>query len=180
MNRLASITTVIASFATAFVALILVDPSSAQTIDRTTLPIKEPPSPTITTLDARDAKAPPRFQITAPKGAPNVVIILLDDMGFGASSAFGGPIPMPIANQLAREGLCYNRFHTTSICSASRVALLTGRNHHSNNMGSITETSTAFPGNTGVRPQDITPLAKILLLNGYNTAQFGKSHETAP
>lgn len=107
------------------------------------------------------------------------MIVLLDDMGFGMPSAFGGPIHMPTADRLAAEGLRYNRFHTTALCSPSRIALLTGRNHHSCNMGTIAETATAFPGNTGLRPEDITPLAEILRLNGFNTAQFGKCHETA-
>ncbi len=148
-------------------------------LDRTVLPIKEPQLPPITTVDVRDAKAPPRFQVTPPKGAPNVVIVLIDDMGFGQSSSFGGPIHMPTAERLANNGLRYNRFHTTALCSPTRIALLTGRNHHSCNMGGITEIATAFPGNTGQRPQNIAPLAETLRLNGYNTAAFGKSHETA-
>lgn len=148
-------------------------------LDRSVLPIKEPVRAPITVLDVRDAKAPPRFEVTAPKGAPNVVIVLIDDMGFGQSSAFGGPIHMPTAERLANAGLRYNRFHTTALCSPSRIALLTGRNHHSCNMGAITEIATGFPGQTGQRPQNIAPLAETLRLNGYNTAAFGKSHETA-
>lgn len=155
--------------------------SYSQSLDRMTLPIKEPARPTFTELDVRKAPPPPHpFQVTAPKGAPNVVFILLDDFGFGASSAFGGPITMPTAEQLANEGLRFNTFHTTSLCSPTREVLLTGRNHHSANFGSITETATGYPGNTGKRPQDITPLAEILRQNGYNTAHFGKAHETAP
>ncbi|HVK17960.1 MAG TPA: arylsulfatase [Fimbriiglobus sp.] len=145
--------------------------------DRTVLPIPEPKLAPITEIDARKAKAPTPFQVTAPKGAPNVVIVLIDDMGFGQSSAFGGPIHMPTCEKLANNGLRYNRFHTTALCSPTRIALLTGRNHHSCNMGSITETGTAFPGNTGVRPNNIAPLAEILRLNGYSTAAFGKYHE---
>jgi arylsulfatase len=101
-------------------------------------------------------------------------------MGFGASSAFGGPINMPNLEKIAANGLKYNRFHTTALCSPTRVALLTGYNHHSNNAGSIMETGTAFPGNTGVRPQSITPLAEVLRQNGFSTAAFGKYHETPP
>lgn len=149
-------------------------------IDRTVLPIKEPARPVYHQLDVRGVKAPPEFQVSAPKGAPNVIIVMLDDMGFGASSTFGGPVNMPTAEKLAKEGLRFNDFNTTAMCSPTRTALLTGRNHHSNNMGAIAEDATAFPGNTGVRPQDIAPLAQTLRLNGYNTAQFGKNHEIAP
>jgi len=149
-------------------------------IDRTVLPVAEPPVPVSTTLDVRDAKAPPRFEVTAPKGAPNVVIVLLDDIGFGQSSAFGGPIKMRTLDQLAAEGLRYNNFHTTALCSPTRTALLTGRNHHVNNAGAIMELATAFPGNTGIRPLSVAPLAEMLRLNGYSTAAFGKYHETPP
>jgi arylsulfatase A-like enzyme len=154
------------------------DPAPA--IDRTTLPIPDPLQAVITTLDARDAKAPPRFEVKAPAGAPNVVIVLIDDIGFGHSSAFGGPIHMPTLEKLANGGLRYNRFHTTALCSPTRVALLTGHNHHANNAGAIMELATAFPGNTGVRPREITTLAEILRQNGYSTAAFGKYHETPP
>jgi arylsulfatase len=153
---------------------------AADTLDRTALPIREPKPPAITTLDARDAKAPPRFEVKAPAGAPNVVIVLIDDIGFGHSSAFGGPIRMPTLEKLAGEGLRYNRFHTTALCSPTRMALLTGHNHHANNAGAIMELATGFPGNTGVRPQNITTLAEILRQNGYNTGAFGKYHETPP
>ena len=148
--------------------------------DRTILPVKEPARPTYKQLDARDAKAPARFELKAPKGAPNVIIVLIDDMGFGVSETFGGPVTTPTMNRLADQGIRYNRFHTTALCSPTRVALLTGYNHHSNNMGAITEAATTFPGNTGVRPQTITPMAEVLRLNGYNTAAFGKYHETPP
>ncbi len=147
---------------------------------RTVLPIPEPKPVVITELDARNATAPPRFEVTAPKGAPNVVVVLLDDIGFGQSSAFGGPIRMPTLDKLASEGLRYNNFHTTALCSPTRTALLTGRNHHVNNAGAIMELATAFPGNTGIRPQSVAPLAEMLRLNGYNTAAFGKYHETPP
>src|SRR5512136_1835158 len=148
-------------------------------VDRTVLPIPEPNYPHSTVLDARDATAPPRFEIKAPAGAPNVLIVLIDDMGFGVSSAFGGPVHMPTAYRLATQGLRYNQFHTTALCSPTRTALLSGRNHHMNNMGAITEAATAFPGNTGQRPDNVAPLAEMLRLNGYSTAFFGKNHETA-
>jgi len=149
-------------------------------MDRTVLPIAEPPITPITEQDARKAKAPARFEVKAPAGAPNVVIVLIDDIGFGASTTFGGPINMPTLQALADSGLRFNRFHTTALCSPTRTALLTGRNHHVNNAGAIMELATAFPGNTGVRPNSVAPLAEILRLNGYSTAAFGKYHETAP
>ncbi len=155
-------------------------PTASGGVDRTVLPIPEPPNPSITTMDARDAKAPPRFEVKAPANAPNVVVVLIDDIGFGASAAFGGPINMPTLDRLAAGGLKFNRFHTTALCSPTRVALLTGRNHHVNNAGAIMELATAFPGNTGVRPLSVTPLAEILRVNGYSTSAFGKYHETAP
>jgi len=154
--------------------------TTAGEFDRTILPIKEPTYPALTELDARNAKAPARFEVKAPEKAPNVVVVLIDDIGFGHSSAFGGPIQMPILEKLAANGLKYNRFHTTALCSPTRTALLTGYNHHSNNAGAIMEVATAFPGNTGVRPQSITPVAEVLRLNGFSTAAFGKYHETPP
>jgi arylsulfatase len=155
------------------------EPAPSATIDRTTLPIAEPVYPHSTILDARNATPPPIFQVKAPANAPNVLIVLVDDMGFGQSSAFGGPVQMPNMEKLANNGLRYNGFHTTALCSPSRAALLTGRNHHMCNMGSITETATAFPGQTGKRPNSVAPLAEMLRLNGYATGAFGKSHETA-
>ncbi|MEW5797309.1 MAG: sulfatase-like hydrolase/transferase, partial [Candidatus Zixiibacteriota bacterium] len=153
--------------------------SAQQPIDRTVLPIHEPKLPTYKELDARKAKAPARFEVKAPAGAPNVLIILIDDMGFGVPSTFGGPAQMPTLDRLANGGLRYNNFHTTALCAPTRAALLSGHNHHMNNMGSITETATAFPGYTGVTPQNLAPISNILRLNGYSTAQFGKNHETA-
>ena len=152
---------------------------AADKLDRTILPIPEPKRPVYTALDAREVKPPPRFEVKTPAGAPNVLVILIDDMGFGMSSAFGGPIYMPTVERLGNQGLRYNHFHTTALCSPTRAALLSGRNHHMNNMGAITEASTAFPGNTGQRPNKVAPLAEMLRLNGYSTAFFGKSHETA-
>ena len=104
-------------------------------------------------------------------------MVLLDDVGFGASSAFGGPCPTPTAERLAAGGLKYNRFHTTALCSPTRQALLTGRNHHAVGMGGITEIATSAPGYSSVRPNTAAPLAETLKLNGYSTAQFGKCHE---
>jgi arylsulfatase len=115
-------------------------------LDRTVLPIPEPKYPPFTELDVRSVKVPPSFEVKAPAHAPNVLIVLIDDMGFGQSSAFGGPIQMGTVEKLAKGGLKYNQFHTTALCSPTRAALLSGRNHHVCNMGSITETATAFPG----------------------------------
>lgn len=148
--------------------------------DRTVLPIVRPKRAVYTELDVRNVKAPDRFEVKAPEGAPNVVIVLIDDMGFGVTNTFGGPIEMPTMDKLADHGLRYNRFHTTALCAPTRASLLSGYNHHSANMGSITETSTSFPGNSAVRPQSITPMPEVLLQNGYNTAMFGKCHGVPP
>ena len=121
--------------------------------DRTVLPIPEPQYPHSTVLNVWNAVPPPQFEVKAPAGAPNVLIVLIDDMGFGQSSAFGGPINMPTVDRLANGGLRYNQFHTTALCSPTRMALLTGRNHHMGNTGSIMETSTAFPGSQGSAPR---------------------------
>jgi arylsulfatase len=147
-------------------------------LDRTILPIPHPVPELITEPDVRKAIMPERFDLKAPDGAPNVLVVMIDDMGFGHSNAFGGPIEMPTLERIANEGLRYNRFHTSAVCSASRAALLTGNNSHAVNCGEIADNATGFPGNTFVRPDDITPLAQILRMNGYNTAMYGKSHET--
>jgi arylsulfatase len=161
-------------------AALLASGASAQApVDRTVLPIAEPKRPAITEIDAREAKMPPRFEVKAPAKAPNVVIVLIDDLGFGVPSTFGGPVPMPTLDKLAQNGLRYNNFHTTALCSPTRAALKSGRNHHQVNMGFITEMATGMPGNTGQIPSATAPLAEMLRLNGYATAAFGKWHETA-
>ena len=114
----------------------------------------------ITELDVRKAKAPPRFEVKAPGGAPNVVIVLIDDFGFGQPSTFGGTIAMPTLDRLASEGLRYDNFHTAAMCSSTRAALLTGRNHHTNNTGAVQDIATALAGNTGARPNSVAPLPK--------------------
>ncbi len=146
---------------------------------RAILPIPDVARPGLTTYDAKDPEThyPPIEPLRPPAGAPNVLIVLLDDIGFGASSAFGGPCHTPTAERLAGGGLRYNRFHTTALCAPTRQAMLTGRNHHSVGMGSITETATSAPGNNSLRPNTKAPLALTLKLNGYSTAQFGKCHE---
>lgn len=150
-------------------------------LNRHRLPITTPDGPTDTPVDARDATPPPPAgALRPPAGAPNILIMLIDDMGFGASSAFGGPCEMRVAERLANEGLSFTRFHTTALCSPTRQALLTGRNHHSVNMGVIAEVATSARGYTGVRPDDCATLAQILRMNGYSTAAFGKMHQTPP
>src|SRR6187401_1884899 len=146
---------------------------------RTTLPIPDRAAPGLTTYDAKDpdTKFPPIQPLRPPAGAPNVLIVLLDDVGFGASSAFGGPCRTPNAERLAATGLKYTRFHTTALCSPTRAALLSGRNHHTVGMGGVTEIATSAPGYSSVRPNSCAPLAETLKLNGYSTAQFGKCHE---
>jgi arylsulfatase A-like enzyme len=146
---------------------------------RTMLPIPDRPAPGLTAYDAKDPDTafPPIEPLLPPAGAPNVLIVLLDDVGFGASGTFGGPCRTPTADRLAAGGLRYNRFHTTALCAPTRAALLSGRNHHSVGMGSITETATSAPGNSSLRPNTKAPLAMTLKLNGYSTAQFGKCHE---
>jgi arylsulfatase len=146
---------------------------------RSHLPMPNTEKPKFIAYDAKDpdSKFPPIPQLRPPQGAPNVLVILIDDAGFGSSSAFGGPCQTPTAEKLAANGLKFNRFHTTALCSPTRQALLTGRNHHSAGMGAITEVATGAPGYSSVLPNTMAPLAKTLKLNGYNTAQFGKCHE---
>ena len=166
--------------ATALLVIFAGCASAEPALNRTVLPVPDPVYEPITELDARKAKAPPRADVTAPADAPNVVIVLIDDIGFGTAGSFGGGIATPTLDRLAEEGLRYNQFHTTALCSPTRMAILTGRNHHSANAGSVMEVATAFPGNQGKRPQSVAPLAEMLRLNGYSTAAFGKYHETAP
>ena len=146
---------------------------------RDVLPIADRPVAHSTALDAKDpgVSFPPIAPLRPPAGAPNVVIILLDDVGFGAAGTFGGPIATPTADRLAASGLRYNRFHTTSLCAPTRSALLTGRNHHAVGMGAVPEVATSAPGYSSIRPKAAAPIAEVLRLNGYSTAQFGKCHE---
>ena len=154
-------------------------PQAAPTLAREHLPIPDAKHVGLTTYDAKDpnTKYPPITMLRPPDGAPNILIVLIDDVGFGASSAFGGPCNTPVAERLAANGLKLNRFHTTALCSPTRQALLTGRNHHSVGMGAITEMATSAPGNSSIRPKEKAPIAETLKLNGYSTGQFGKCHE---
>src|SRR3954471_12849953 len=130
---------------------------------RAMLPIPDRPAPGLTTYDAKDPDTayPPIEPLLPPEGAPNVLVVLLDDVGFGASSAFGGPCHTPTAERLAAQGLKYNRFHTTALCSPPGAAMLSGRNHHAVGMGGITEIATSAPGYNSLRPNTCAPLAKI-------------------
>jgi arylsulfatase A-like enzyme len=153
--------------------------SEFKSADREVLPIADRAYDGPVYEDAKDpsAKFPPIKPLRPPTGAPNVLVVLIDDAGFGSSSAFGGPCQTPTAERLAGEGLKFNRFHTTALCSPTRAALLSGRNHHSVGMGGITEIATSAPGYNSIRPNTCAPLAETLKLNGYATAQFGKCHE---
>ena len=146
---------------------------------RTILPIPDRPHVGPTTFDARspDVRFEPIEPLRPPEGAPNVLLILLDDAGFGANSAFGGPCRTPTFERLSANGLRYTRFHTTAMCSPTRQALLTGRNHHSVGMGTVSDMASAAPGYTSRRPNTAATVAETLRLNGYSTAQFGKCHE---
>ena len=152
---------------------------SDETIARNVLPIPDVTRAGLITYDAKDPDThfPPIRDLRPPAGSPNVLVILIDDVGYGTSSVFGGPCHTPNFEKLAKTGLRYTRFHTTALCSPTRQALLTGRNHHSAGMGGITEIATAAPGYNSVLSNTKAPLAVTLKLNGYSTAQFGKCHE---
>ena len=144
--------------------------------DRTVLPIQPPPFNGVIGDDA--ARSTPSFpaEVKAPAGAPNVIVVMTDDVGFAASSAFGGVIPTPALDTIATNGLRYNNFHTTAMCSPSRAALLTGRNHHAVSMGSLTDLTTGYPGYWARLPKSAATIAEVLRQNGFNTAFFGKHH----
>jgi arylsulfatase A-like enzyme len=125
---------------------------------------------------AKDSKVDFPKEVEAPKGAPNILVILTDDVGFSATSPFGGPIPTPAFERLAQEGLRYNTFHTTALCSPTRAALLSGRNHHSASTGVIMELGTGYPGYNSLMPKSAGTFAEVLKQNGYNTAWYGKNH----
>ena len=138
------------------------------------------PAPGLTPYEAKDPAPayPPIEPLRPPEGAPNVLIVLLDDVGFGAASAFGGPCDTPTAERLAAGGLRYNRFHVTALCSPTRASLLTGRNNHAVGFGSVGEFAGGFPGYSATLPRDCAALPRILRDNGYSTAAFGKWHLT--
>ena len=148
-------------------------------MDRTILPIHPPQLEAVTEMDARNVKKPDIFEVKAPEGVPNIVLVMIDDIGFGATSTFGGTIQTPTLERLAENGLKFNQFHTTALCSPTRASLLSGRNHHKVNVGSVMEVATGFQGNQGIRPDNAKYVAETLRQNGYSTAAFGKWHETA-
>ncbi|WP_353474769.1 sulfatase-like hydrolase/transferase [Salipiger sp. H15] len=145
--------------------------------DRNKLPV--PLAPFEGTIGETYEDSTPDWQepVAAPEGAPNVIVILLDDVGFGQTSTFGGLIPTPALDQLAAEGLRYTRFHTTAICGPSRAALLTGRNHHSSGNGFLMEWATGFPSYSTMLPKETATIGEILKDNGYATWWFGKGPE---
>lgn len=140
--------------------------------------LPRPPEPFRGEIGETWADSKPAFSapVRPPAGAPNVLLVLTDDVGFGAASTFGGPIPTPNLDRLAAEGLTYNRFHTTAMCSPTRAALLTGRNHHAVGNGIVANLTTGFPGYDNILPKSAATIAEILRQHGYNTAMFGKHH----
>ncbi|MEM9301724.1 MAG: sulfatase-like hydrolase/transferase [Pseudomonadota bacterium] len=146
--------------------------------DGTVLPIPEAPFKGVIRRSYEDSEQDFPQPVKAPDAAPNVVIILLDDLGFGQAGTFGGPVPTPNMDELANAGVKFNQFHTTAICSPTRAALLTGRNHHQNGFGTITELSTGFSGYNSIWPRSTASIAEILKLHGYSTSAFGKWHNT--
>jgi arylsulfatase len=140
------------------------------------LPVPDAPFRGVMGQTAKESTPDFPKQVTAPPGAPNVLLIMTDDTGFGATSTFGGPIPTPALDRVAKHGVLYNQFHTTALCSPTRAALLTGRNHHSAGFGNITEFASGYPGYDSILPKSVGTIGNILVDNGYNTAWFGKHH----
>src|SRR5262245_5621556 len=143
---------------------------------RSVLPVPATPFAGTVAENVLDAKGTPNPPVRAPQGAPNVFLMMSDDVGFAMSSAFGGPVPTPNLERLAAQGQRYNRFHTTGICSPSRAALLTGRNHHNAGVGWLSDVPSPYPGYGGRILPETATIAQVLRLNGYNTAMFGKHH----
>src|SRR5271154_942140 len=153
-------------------------PSATTTIDGKYVPPPPQPFQGQINLNADQSKPAWPARVVPPKGAPNILVIMTDDCGFGAPSTFGGLIPTPTLDRIAANGLRYTNFHTTSLCSPTRAALLTGRNHHSVGFGVISEIATGYPGYDSVIGRDSATIGRILLENGYKTAWFGKDHNT--
>ena len=153
-------------------------PSATTTIDGRQLPPPDPKFGGVIKENAAQSKAWWAPRVTPPKGAPNVLLIMTDDCGFGAPSTFGGVIPTPALDRIAKAGLRYTCFHSTALCSPTRAALITGRNHHSTGFGVVSEAATGFPGYNSVIPKDVASIGEILKQNGYGTSWFGKNHNT--
>ena len=153
-------------------------PSATTTISGKQLPPPDPKFGGVIKEKASESKAwwPPR--VVPPKGAPNVLLIMTDDEGFGAPSTFGGVVPTPALDRIAKSGLRYTQFHSTSLCSPTRAALITGRNHHVAGFGVVGEAATGFPGYDSIIRKDIGTIGTILKENGYATSWFGKDHNT--
>lgn len=156
--------------------LVLSSVGHAQELNRSALPIPQSPFKGSVAPRTKDSVKDFPVEVSAPDGAPNVLIIMTDDVGFGASSTFGGPIPTPTYDRLAKSGLRYNQFHTTALCSPTRAALITGRNHHTCATGAIMEVGVGFPGYNSLMSRDCGTIAETLKLNGYNTSWYGKNH----
>jgi arylsulfatase A-like enzyme len=168
MNASVSAAARFAAFGLALASL----PTHAQQV----LPKAPPPFKGEIGLSVKDSRPDFPQPVQAPKGAPNVVVVLLDDVGFGATSTFGGPAATPTLDRLAQAGLRYNQFHTTALCSPTRAALLTGRNHHSVHTGVVMEIGTGYPGYDTVMQRDTATVAEVLRQSGWSTAWFGKNH----
>ncbi len=167
--------------ALASLVVLLAAMSAAQSMeeekwDRSVLPIAPKPFKGHAGLRTSESQLDFPAEVKAPKGAPNILLIMPDDVGFGASTPFGGPVPTEAFNRLAAEGLLFTEFHTTALCSPTRASLITGRNHHSNATGVIMELGTGFPGYNSLMPKSNGTIAEILKANGYNTAWYGKNH----
>jgi arylsulfatase A-like enzyme len=155
-----------------------VSTTAGEGLDRTVLPLKEPAFGGTIGETYTDSKSEWPKLPTPPEGAPNVIVILLDDVGFGQTSTFGGPVPTPELDKLAANGLRYTRFHTTAICGPSRAALITGRNHHNAGSGFLAEWATGFPSYNNMIPRSVATIGSVLKYNGYSTSWFGKNHNT--
>src|SRR6188472_769515 len=153
-------------------------PSATTAIDGKQLPPPDPKFGGVIKDDALQSKPWWAPRVVPPKGAPNVLLIITDDAGFGVPSTFGGVIPTPTMDRIAKEGLRYTRMFSTALCSPTRAALITGRNHHSAGFGVISEQSTGFPGYNSIIAEDKATIGRILLDNGYATSWFGKDHNT--
>ena len=151
-------------------------PEATTTIDGRYLP--NPPQPFKGEISPNAVASKPYWpaRVVPPKGAPNILLIMTDDVGFGAPSTFGGVIPTPAMDRIAQMGLRYTRFHTTALCSPTRAALLTGRNHHSVGTGVVVDQATGYPGYDSVIPRSAVAIGEILRLNGYDTSWYGKDH----
>jgi hypothetical protein len=182
MNRMKHLfgTTAVAAGISACIGLsgpALAQSTPAPTGGSAILPAPEPRFGGVIERKAKESEPDFPQAITAPKGAPNVLLIMTDDTGFGAASTFGGPIPTPNLDRIYQRGLCYNEFHTTALCSPTRASLISGRNHHSVASGVITEFATGFPGYNSLIPKSAGSVGEGLRENGYNTSWFGKMHK---